>query len=407
MSFTGLHRALGIEAQEITFDMVERAVQEGVRETYDLDWKSELPEQKKLMTSDLPKDVAAMANSGGGVVIYGVSEQEKAATALIGVTELTENYEQTLMRAPIHKIHPPVHGVVPHILRQGDKTVLVLEVPASEEVPHLVDRNELFGAPIRVGADTHWMTEPEIERMYRRRFDARRYDGEALQQLLEDLSAYARDDAAWMICAARPLHPNLSSSLSKDVARQVIQEAAANQELAKYWGAGPLVEAHNANPRRGYRSWVFQNQGGLLDHLAPSVMVVSDDGTVGLAIQIGGFVHADNATRFETDPQVIEVTVSDLISAARSLSERTRTSMYDIAVEVITEQPVTVFGYTPFGVERSRAHRIERFRSIRSSLDVSAAKDEVLQATRDLALDCLNQGGVEQLRQIHVVDSET
>lgn len=405
MTFTGLHRALGIEAQEITFEMVERAVQEGVRETYDLDWKSELPDQKKLMTSDLPKDVAAMANSGGGVVIYGVTEEEKAATELIGVVNVNQNYEQTLMRAPIHKIHPPVHGVVSHVLRRGDKTVVVLEVPASEEVPHLVDKNDLFGAPIRVGADTHWMTEPEIERMYRRRFDARRHAGEALQQMVEDLSAYATNDAAWMICAARPVHPNLSSSLSKNMARQVIQEAAANQELAKYWGAGPLAEARNANPRRGYRSWVFQNQGGVLDHLAPSVTVVSDDGTVGLAIQIGGFAHTDNATRFETDPEVIEVAVSDLISTARSLSGHVHTSMYDIAVEIITEEQVTVLGYSPLGLDRSRAHRIERFRPIRSTLDVSAVRDEVLQATRDLALDCLNQGGIEQLRQIHAVES--
>ena len=43
----------------------------GVVETNDLDWKSELPPAKGLPQTDFPKDIAAMANSGGGVIVYG------------------------------------------------------------------------------------------------------------------------------------------------------------------------------------------------------------------------------------------------------------------------------------------------------------------------------------------------
>jgi hypothetical protein len=41
----------------------------GVAETDDLDWKSQLPPAKGLRQTDFPKDVAAMADSGGGVIV--------------------------------------------------------------------------------------------------------------------------------------------------------------------------------------------------------------------------------------------------------------------------------------------------------------------------------------------------
>lgn len=41
----------------------------------DLDWKSELPSAKGLPQTDFPKDVAAMASSGG-VIVFGVRESQ-------------------------------------------------------------------------------------------------------------------------------------------------------------------------------------------------------------------------------------------------------------------------------------------------------------------------------------------
>jgi len=59
-----------------------------VAETNDLDCKSELPPAKGLPQTDFPKDVAAMANSGGGVIVFGVREEQKAATVRVDVGEL-------------------------------------------------------------------------------------------------------------------------------------------------------------------------------------------------------------------------------------------------------------------------------------------------------------------------------
>lgn len=72
MSFTALHRAVGAAPGPLTGEILDAAVAAGVAESNDLDWKSELPPAKGLPQTDFPKDVAAMANSGGGVIVYGV-----------------------------------------------------------------------------------------------------------------------------------------------------------------------------------------------------------------------------------------------------------------------------------------------------------------------------------------------
>jgi hypothetical protein len=79
MDFTALHRLLGRPPGPLTDEMIDEAVSQGVAETDDLDWKSSLPPAGGLPQTDFPKDIAAMANSGGGVIAYGVTEQGKQA----------------------------------------------------------------------------------------------------------------------------------------------------------------------------------------------------------------------------------------------------------------------------------------------------------------------------------------
>lgn len=71
MEFTALHRLLGRQPGPLTDDMLDAAIEQGIRETDDLGWKSALPKAKDLSHSDVVKDIAAMANSGGGMIVFG------------------------------------------------------------------------------------------------------------------------------------------------------------------------------------------------------------------------------------------------------------------------------------------------------------------------------------------------
>jgi hypothetical protein len=74
--FTALHRALGLDpTASLIYDMVEQAVTERITELEDLDWKREIPHKLKPGRSEeICTDFSAMANSGGGMIVYGVAE---------------------------------------------------------------------------------------------------------------------------------------------------------------------------------------------------------------------------------------------------------------------------------------------------------------------------------------------
>jgi predicted HTH transcriptional regulator len=194
----------------LTDEILDAAVAAGTLEASDLDWKSELPPAKGLPQTDFPKDVAAMANSGGGVIVYGVLESQKAATVRVDVGDVDEAHERSLRSVAVTAITPPVFRLAVHRLDGSGKRAVVVEVPGSVDGPHPIYRNEYFGAPVRNDSDTVWMKERQIEAMYRARFDERRHATEALDSLYTDASA-GRDTGkrAWLIAVAHPRIPRL------------------------------------------------------------------------------------------------------------------------------------------------------------------------------------------------------
>jgi len=259
--FTPLHRALGIEPRPMSDEILDAAVAASVRETDELDWKSELPPVKGLPQTDFPKDIAAMANGAGGVLVFGVREKQKAANERIDVGDFDEAYERALRSAAITAISPPVFGLNVHRLGPEGKRAVVVEVPASVDGPHLIYRNQYFGAPIRNDSDTVWMKERQIEAMYRARFEERRHASGALDALFTEASAGRdADKRAWLIAVGHPRVPRVGDRLTREEARSLLD--ASGKLALQYAGRGgihPLESVDRLNPRPGLRRWVAVN----------------------------------------------------------------------------------------------------------------------------------------------------
>jgi predicted HTH transcriptional regulator len=209
MNFTALHRLLGRDPGPLTDEMIKEAVAQGIAET------------------DYPKDIAAMANSGGGMIVYGVTEKDKKATGREAVDELTERFAQALRSAAVTAISPPVFGLDIGQLGDASNRCIAVIVPASVDGPHLIFRGEHFGAPIRNDADTVWMKERQIEAAYRQRFEERRNSTEAIDRLYDELTAIAQVEArAWLIAVARPRVIPTMKRIEKDEARTLFQKAS-------------------------------------------------------------------------------------------------------------------------------------------------------------------------------------
>ena len=415
MTFTALHRALGRPPGQITNELLDAAVAAHVEEVDDLDWKSTtLPPVKSLPQHDFPKDVAAMANSGGGLIVYGVTETQKAAAGRGDVGDLDEGHERALRSAAITAISPPVFGLVIHRLvgSNGDRAVVV-EVPASVDVPHLIYRGEYFGAPIRNNADTVWMKERQIEAMYRARFEERRHAAEELDALFNQASA-GRDTSklAWLVAVAHPRIPRMHSRLSRDDVREVFRRA---QHLTLSYAARrrprPLETVDIHNPRPGLRRWVAvpNTDKGWKE----ARLTVHHDGSVTLAAALGGR-PTEAADVFAGGGEIhshdIEGAVADFMALIRATAEATGNDEYDARVGInwSGSEPLTIIIGDTYGFPAAGPlGPLPGYTPVAMTVDATGSDSSFHQLVYNLALDCVNQAGVAEPMVIAMPATET
>ncbi|MGO1412012.1 MULTISPECIES: AlbA family DNA-binding domain-containing protein [Micrococcales] len=413
MVFTALHRVLGVAPGPVTDELLDAAVTAGAVETNDLDWKSELPPAKGLPQTDFPKDVAAMANSGGGVIVYGVRESQKAAVSRVDVGEFDEAYERSLRSAAITAISPPVFGLVVHRLGAEGNRAVVVEVPASVDGPHLIYRNDYFGAPVRNDADTVWMKERQIEAMYRARFDERRHATEALDALFTEAAGGRNThERAWLIAVAHPRAPRLSERLTRDQARDVLTKAKSMGEFyAGKGGVHPLDNVEHYNPRPGLRRWIAVNTTTDRSIWREAWAGIHHDGSVTVAAAVGGHRMSSDGhfEGFQVQSAAIECGIADLMGLVRATAEATGNDEYEVRVgiEWAGKAPLSIltidnFGQTFDGVSTPLHH----YTPVETSVNAIEAPLDYYWHVHDLAQDCVNQGGVSNVRMIHPPDRD-
>ena len=406
MMFTPLHRALGEPAGPITFDMLQHAIKVGVAENDELDWKRNLPEQSKFKDSDFIKDIAAMANSGGGMIIFGVEEKQKKATGWSGSScVINESYERTIRQAAWSKISPPVLNLtMDTVTGPGGQSAAWLLVPPSDDVPHLEFKKDCFRAPIRNGADTEFLSERQIEAMYRARFDAHsRAEHEMDELCRRTMEGHAADQYAWLVAVGRPTVRSNRPLSREEVVRIMLQAEEHLAALSRHDRPFFFQAVDGSNPRPGYRSWRFLNQ--MKGDNAPYEAWISihDDGAVTVAAVIGGGYqgsgwgepHAFEGHQIR--PSQLEEVVAGFASLVRATAAVTERSDYEIRIDVEWEGDELLELLTPDHHFMSSFHsnddRIRSVVPIHRSVKARCSDDVFLEETRSIALDCVNQGG--------------
>jgi hypothetical protein len=408
MNFTSLHRAAGAAPGPLTDEILDAAVAAGTEEASDLDWKSKLYPAKGLQQTDFPKDVAAMANSGGGVLVCGVLESQKIATKRVDIGDLDEAHERSLLNVAVTAITPPVFGLTVDRLDGGGKRAVVIEVPGSVEGPHLIYRGECFGAPVRNGSDTVWMKERQIEAMYRTRFNERRHATETLDALYSDASA-GRDTGkrAWLIAVAHPRIPRLRDRLTRERAGTVLTDAVGLAlDYAGGEGIHPLMSANLSRPRPGLRRWVAANTAtGQRSAWKESWASIHHDGSVTLATAIGAHRRGTDAycEGWEIRPFAIEYAIADVMALIRTTAQATGNDEYDVRAGITWtgEQPLTILTVDSDNyIDDAESTPLHRYMPVETTVNATGPALDYYEQVRDLALDCVNQGGISKLHMI-------
>jgi hypothetical protein len=120
-----------------TREGLQRLVDERVRETAQLEFKRALPPREK--NSELAKDLAAMANAGGGTIAFGIGERFSRGEKLhpfdlAGKAERIASIARELIDEPL-----VIGDIIEILMNDRGEGALVLRVERSERVPHFVD----------------------------------------------------------------------------------------------------------------------------------------------------------------------------------------------------------------------------------------------------------------------------
>ncbi len=194
MSYTSLHRAGGALPGRVTAAMLQQAVEGNLGESDDLDWKLDGNDLKE--NRELAKDFAALANAGGGIIVTGVAENGTGeAVSLPGVddarAQALANKFRGIANSLVRPFIPAFSVYTVPLLAAPGCSAVVVEVPRSPESPHLVSWDkDSWRFPKRVGEDTVWLGESEMETAYARRLAARRDAKAHLQDLARQLESH-------------------------------------------------------------------------------------------------------------------------------------------------------------------------------------------------------------------------
>ncbi|MFJ7131018.1 helix-turn-helix domain-containing protein [Streptomyces sp. NPDC098101] len=181
-----LTAALGRHPDDLTEDDLRRAVDNQIPEGVDLDWKKDFYLGSDAGKKELAKDVSAMANTVGGLLVIGIDEGNKGHAHALAPFEPDLNRGEEWIRSVLANcVQPVVPNVGVRPLKSADegKIYWIITVPPSTQMPHAVamtGNDYHFRVHVRHGTTTRTLAESEIAQRYRDRFHAATTDTDHL-----------------------------------------------------------------------------------------------------------------------------------------------------------------------------------------------------------------------------------
>jgi hypothetical protein len=137
----------GKPIQEISDEELANLVKERVKEGQNLDFKRALNLRKDSDKFDLLRDVTAFVNGGQGYIILGIEEgDERQAVNYVEVTD-AESLRGSILDSCTANISEPISGFDVEVRAVNGKALVVIYIPQSDRVPHMViyqDRTEFW-----------------------------------------------------------------------------------------------------------------------------------------------------------------------------------------------------------------------------------------------------------------------
>jgi len=307
-----LSEILGASPDVASYSDFASLVSNQVGEASDLDFKMALYGSTDSQRRALAGDVAAMANTAGGILILGIKEDDHARAVSSPGVAISDG-EVRRIRSIVGSLVSPLPAfdilTVPEPGRP-DHGFLVVAVPPSPLAPHAVLVDVALRYPQRNGTTTRYLSEPEVATAYRQRIA--RAEGQAERALRVETAAMGRlkraDDHVWVVVSLVPDLPGellidqaslmaLRDEMSRDAFPAILRtnlswyrfDPAPRRLLLSGWPDSSLQTDWLAADLHSDGAGVFaMNAGhGTVDHLPGPAAIVAHDEQVVNAIMSG------------------------------------------------------------------------------------------------------------------------
>ena len=154
---------------EYTINDVDSLIKNEVEESIYLDFKeASALDKSDAKKKDISKDVTAFANSDGGIIVYGIKEENHRASCLsyINGNVFTKEWLEQVINSTIQKRIPDLQ-IYP--IRDENKiaqSIYIVKIPKSLDAPHLSKDKRFYK---RFNFESVAMEEYEIRHLYGRK----------------------------------------------------------------------------------------------------------------------------------------------------------------------------------------------------------------------------------------------
>lgn len=156
------------DKEEYTEEDINSLIQNKAEESLNLEFKSSgslgfEPNKKKELT----KDISSFANSAGGIIIYGINENNHVAESLsfIDGNVFTKEWIEQVINSNIHRKIEGLLIIPGRFENNVSKTVYVIKIPESNQAPHMAGNNKYYK---RYNFESVPMEEYEVRNLYNR-----------------------------------------------------------------------------------------------------------------------------------------------------------------------------------------------------------------------------------------------
>ncbi len=406
--FHRIEAIFGGRLDQITFAQLAALVgNTDAFEDEDLDYKSIHYAQDKK--TELAKDVAAMANTIGGVLVLGLAEDRKSRcpSAVVPV-ELTDGRLRQIRATVASNLRPAprIELIAKEDAPGSNQGILLIAVPRSPDAPHAViehNQDHRLAYPYRDGDTTRWLTEAQVATSYRRRFQELTERGDRLTRVETDVED-TTDDLARSFHRAGG-HALLTVSLVPDVpGDMVINNRTIRGITEQELRAAPLIGRTSApftQTRVGHRRII------LLDHGQPPDFVAElhSDGSGAWAVSVPTWPLTTNEANPWGHGADTDAIVTLVLSALRHLARHavtrtgasgTTTLRTQLISRTPTGSPVLLPGTTPRWQALHLAH--QRLSGHESGIRVGTTANRTATGQAHTLLDDLADGATPLLQ---------